>query len=226
MSSAAPSQAFQLLLPAHLHGTLDASKLTTAALKVWSEDTIDDMRKTARLVAAEPWRLFVAQAWLERMCDENLARKPPAAPKLEFVFETSELRDLKVIPHFDDLYIPDDPEPREVVISKGKKRKEPSEAMRRPAAAAAPALRRPAACMRRPAARQPHGPDQAEFDVEPAAEEPAAPIAAAAPAAEEPAAPIAAAAPAASCRISHHQTIITPGTSDSQGHQWDFYITS
>ena len=165
MSSASHSQPFQLLLPAHLHGQLDPSKLATASLKVWSEETVEDFRKTAKLVAAEPWRLFVAQDYLQKLCDENVAQKPKDPPKIEFVFETSELRDTQVHSLFDDLFLPDDPTPRQVKVTKGKKRK-----MARPAAADPPAsesqpiLKRPAAASKRPAAASAAAPAAAAAD--------------------------------------------------------------
>ena len=156
------------------------SSLFPAARRDFSQDQLDQIRKTARVVSQEPWRLFEAQDWLEKLCDANerhIVKEPPA---LEMVLEIGTCGNPGELPDFSDLVVPDDPPPRVVRVAAKRAMKRPASSM------AVPVLRRPAAhepaqrALKRPAAAREHGPaggGPGPHDAEPsdAAPEPAAP---------------------------------------------------
>ncbi|CAK9002192.1 Uncharacterized protein SCF082_LOCUS7237 [Durusdinium trenchii] len=138
----------QLMLPHDLAEKMDFRAELKPAERRWlSEEVQKEFRKTSRIVGTEPWRLFEAQNWLQVLCDENEQKINRRPPQLDFVLEMGTTGDVGILPDYSDLYIPDDPDPREVRVGRGAK------GMKRPAAAPSgpPVLKRPAA-MRRPAA--------------------------------------------------------------------------
>lgn len=148
MSSANLSQKPQLMLPHSVAVKMDFEAGLLPAERRWlTEDVLKEFRKTARLVGAEPWRLFEAQSWLQVLCDENERKVTKQPPQLRMVLEMGVTGDVGCLPDYSDLFIPDDPDPRVVKVAGQSKR------MKRPAAAAGggvqvfkrPALRRPAA---------------------------------------------------------------------------------
>ena len=52
----------------------------------WGGRTIHEFRKTARIISAEPWRLFKAQAYLEHRCDQNHEGSQSVPPQLDGSF--------------------------------------------------------------------------------------------------------------------------------------------
>ncbi|CAK9068414.1 unnamed protein product [Durusdinium trenchii] len=152
-----PNDVVLLMLPAHLHKKLKQDDLQVSERRKWSEEVLIDYRKAAKAVAADPWRLFEAQKWLEDLCDENQAMTEKQPPLLAMVHEDGQFQDHCLLPDFEDLFI-EDPKPREIKVGKGKAKaapkKRPAAAVERAAedptpykrpAAAAGVLRRPAA---------------------------------------------------------------------------------
>lgn len=158
------------MLPHHLAGAIDfKTALKPAPRRVWTEDQIKDLRKTARVVGAEPWRLVEAQAYLEELCKGNEEQVVKDPLPLIMVLERDEAHEIVQLPDFSDLLIPDDPAPRNVAVAQQR--------LQRPAAAVRPAAaggarKRPAAAMRRPAAaddiQEPEGPAEVPAPVAPA----------------------------------------------------------
>lgn len=160
------------MLPRHLAGAIDfKTALKPAPRRVWTEDQIKDLRKTARVVGAEPWRLVEAQAYLEDLCKGNEEQVVKSPPPLIMVLERDEAHEIVQLPDFSDLLLPDDPAPRNVAVA--------HQRLKRPAAAAVPpaaavvARKRPATAMRRPAAaaaddiQEPEGPAELPAPVAP-----------------------------------------------------------
>lgn len=150
MSSSNLSQAPQLMMPHCLVRNIDMKeKLFPAARRDFSEEQLDQIRKTARVVNTEPWRLFEAQHWLEALCDDNVAKVVKKPPALEMVLEMGTCADPGTLPDFSDLLIPEDPVPRVVrVAAKAGAKKRPASnaggpVLKRPSASEAPSSSRP-----------------------------------------------------------------------------------
>ena len=139
ISSPSPSQLPELMLPFEKIKDLTLrEELKPSARRVWNEDLLKDYRKTASVVAAEPWRLFDAQAWLESLCRDNEQQVVKQPPPLTFALKKQDLAEfLSPAVDFSDLMLPEPQPPREVRVGRGQKR---SGAMKRPAA-----LKRPCA---------------------------------------------------------------------------------
>ena len=160
MSSAASSQSPQLMMPHGLAHQIDMASLLPAARRDFSEKQLEQIRKTAKVVSSEPWRLFDAQSWLETLRDENVRQVVRKPPPLEMVLAIGACAEPGTLPDFSDLIIPDDPLPRVVRVAAKK-------ILKRPASAAAACGRsRP---RKRPASRM-EGDDPGEDAAAPAAE--------------------------------------------------------
>ena len=143
MSSSDSSQPPQLMLPAQLLGSFNVDMLTIADRRQWSEDQLEQYKKTAQMVSSDPWRLFEAQAWLEGLCHDNKNQVPKEPPIFEWVLQEHEMLEIDTAELPDEALCHPDPLPRAVRVT-----------MKRPAAAAKssrqPKMRRPAAAVAGP----------------------------------------------------------------------------
>ena len=132
MSSVEPSQDPILVLPAETRARLDsAAGLSPMPPNAFSQQTLKEFRKTAELVAQEPWGLLRAQQYLQEMCDLNEAGEASGVPpKLDLIFKVTDAA-LEEGPIMADL-VPasDDPAPRKIRVKPAPLKR----VMRRPSA--------------------------------------------------------------------------------------------
>lgn len=79
------------------HAPLDASQLTVLNMKAGGEREIKEYRKTAAILASDPWNLTRAASWLQRTCQMWEDDAPGDLAPLTFVFEKRECFD-QVVP--------------------------------------------------------------------------------------------------------------------------------
>ena len=141
ISSPDRSQPPQLVLP---HGIqLDFSKLVASARRAFSEEVLKEYRKTAKIVGAEPWRLFEAEQWLMQLCEDNEKGTTKTPPPLALLLVIGDQAEYRGPPDFSDLFVADQQPPRLVIVGKGGGKKR-ALSLKRPAAAPG-RLKRPAA---------------------------------------------------------------------------------
>ena len=130
---------------------LRSANLKKSARNAWPEKTIQELRKTANTFAQAPWSLLKAEAWLEKLCDENQRQVLAEPVPLTWIWQPDKtllpLMGLEDRVKEPEEPVADAPKPREIHVVKGKKRRAegadaPARGMKRPAAKV---LRRPAA---------------------------------------------------------------------------------
>ena len=166
ISDAAASQPPQLILPLSVWNKFDKAQLKPSVKNPFSQTTLSEFRKTAKLVGSAPWNLFEGQTWLEELCDNNENGVVPKPVELKFIFSIhdSEARIAQQDPpNFEDVEMPQQAPPRHVTV------KQQKVAIKRPATHAPVRMVR-----RRPAAAITEGPTTAPMEGE-LAEEPAPP---------------------------------------------------
>ena len=87
ISSAEKSQPPMLVLPAAAAAKLIPENLKPSARNKLNDETLKQYRKTAGVVAAQPWCLLKVSAWLERLCDDNEHQIEHSPPLLRWIFE-------------------------------------------------------------------------------------------------------------------------------------------
>ena len=76
LSSTQLAQKPLLVLPHEVAATLDPDNLKPVVRSQLGPVTIREFRKTANVVASEPWYKFRAERWLTELCDANDSNKP------------------------------------------------------------------------------------------------------------------------------------------------------
>ena len=85
MSSMELAQEPLLMLPVSVSAQLDYSKLKPSVTNELGDTMCRELRKTAKLVAAQPWNLMSAANYLETLCDQNEKREIRQPPPLDFL---------------------------------------------------------------------------------------------------------------------------------------------
>ena len=87
MSSTHVSQCPQLLCPASAHEQVSPADIAQLFHKPWSKDQVREYAKTARIMRGQPWNLFRAGLYLDRLVLNNQNQLWPPPPTLHWVFE-------------------------------------------------------------------------------------------------------------------------------------------
>ena len=148
ISSPEKSQDPILVLPLAAAATSNPIQMKVTPRNRMNEETLKQLRKTASAVAAQPWGLLKASAWLEKLCEENEENKEHSPPALQWIFQADGPDLSEVLVPSVVVEVPGEAAPREVLVQQPGRAEQRKRQLR---AAEGPVMKRP--CMRRPAAR-------------------------------------------------------------------------